>query len=59
MGPTWLGFDFANKRLTLYDEGTIKINITTWKQCARAVVVLLSLKELPGDANDNSLTVDT
>lgn len=59
MGPIWFGFDFANKKLTLYDDGTTKINVTTWEQCARAVAALLSLKELPEDANDESLTVNT
>lgn len=59
MGPLWFGFDFANKKLTLYDDGTTKINLTTWEQCARAVAALLSLKELPEDANDKSLTVNT
>lgn len=59
MGPIWFGFDFANKKLTLYDDGTTKINLTTWEQCARAVAALLSLKELPEDANDKSLTVST
>ena len=59
MGPMWLGFDFPNKKLTLYDDGTTKVNLTTWEQCANAVAALLSLKELPEDANDTSLTVDT
>ena len=59
MGPLWFGFDFANKKLTLYDDGTTKINLTTWEQCARAVAALLSFKELPEDANDKSLTVNT
>ena len=57
MGPLWFGFDFANKKLTLYDDGAAKINVTTWEQCARAVSALLSLKELPEDANDKSRTV--
>ena len=59
MGPLWFGFDFANKKLTLYDDGTTKINLTTWEQCARAVAALLSLKELPEDANDKSPTLNT
>jgi hypothetical protein len=59
MGPLWFGFDFANKKLTLYDDGTTKVNLTTWEQCGRAVAELLSLKELPEDANDTSLTVDS
>ena len=59
MGPIWLGFDFANRKLTLYDEGTTKINLTTWEQCGRAVAAFLSLKTLPEDANDTSPTVDS
>jgi hypothetical protein len=59
MGPLWFGFDFANKKLILYDDGTTKVNLTTWEQCGRAVAALLSLKELPEDANDASLTVDS
>lgn len=59
MGPIWFGFDFPNKKLTLYDDGTTKINLTTWEQCGRAVAALLSLKELPEDANDKNLTVNT
>jgi hypothetical protein len=59
MGPLWFGFDFANKKLTLYDEGTTKVNLSTWEQCGRAVAALLSLKELPEDAEDKSLTVDS
>ncbi|RDW58823.1 hypothetical protein BP6252_13299 [Coleophoma cylindrospora] len=59
MGPLWLGFDFANKKLTLYDDGTTKVNLTTWELCGRAVAALLSLKELPEDANDTSPTIDS
>ena len=57
MGPIWFGFDFTNKKLTLYDDGTTKVNLTTWEQCARAISALLSLKELPEDANDKSVTL--
>ncbi|KAI9684240.1 MAG: hypothetical protein M1822_005713 [Bathelium mastoideum] len=59
MGPIWFGFDFVNKKLTLYDDGTVKINLSTWEQCGRAVAALLSLKELPDNANDKSPTVST
>ncbi len=59
MGPLWFGFDFENKKLTLYDDGTTKINLTTWQQCARAVTALLSFKELPDDAHDESPTVSS
>ena len=59
MGPIWFGFDFASKKLTLYDDGTTKVNLTTWEQCARAVAALLSLQELPEDADDRSVTLST
>ena len=59
MGPIWFGFDFGNRKLTLYDDGTTKVNLTTWEQCARAVAALLSLNELPEDVDDNRPTVST
>lgn len=59
MGPIWFGFDFAEHKLTLYDGGTTKINLSTWEQCGRAVAALASLKELPEDASDHSLTMET
>jgi hypothetical protein len=57
MGPCWYGFDFKNKRVTLIDDGKTRINTSTWDQCGRAIKALLSLKELPEDENDKSLTV--
>jgi len=59
MGPIWFGFDFPNKKLTLYDDGTTKVNLTTWEQCGRAVAAFLSLKELPDDEHDTSPTVES
>ena len=56
-GPEWYGFDFANKKITLYDDGKTKIPTTTWRQCGRALASLLSLKELPEDESDKSTTV--
>jgi hypothetical protein len=57
--PETYGFDFANKTVTFYDQGTTKINTTTWDQCGRAAAALLSLKVLPDDANDKSLTLSS
>ncbi|EXJ57220.1 hypothetical protein A1O7_07567 [Cladophialophora yegresii CBS 114405] len=51
------GFDFAGKNLTLYDEGTTRINATTWEQCGRAAAALLSLKVLPEDPTDKAPTL--
>lgn len=38
------GFDFANRTLTLFDEGETKINTVTWPQVGRIVASLLSLE---------------
>lgn len=59
IGPEWYGFDFPNRKVTFYDDGTTKINTSTWRQCGKAVAGLLSLKELPEDENDTSPTVST
>lgn len=41
----------------LYDDGKVKNSTSTLAQVGRAVAKVLSLKELPDDENDNSLTV--
>ncbi|OIW35401.1 NAD(P)-binding protein [Coniochaeta ligniaria NRRL 30616] len=56
-GPDRYGFDFKERSVVFFDEGTVAINTTTWPQCGRAVAGLLSLKELPDDAEDKSPTV--
>lgn len=48
------GFDFDKKELTLYDEGTTKINTSTWPQVGRAVAKLLALNILPKTKDDAS-----
>lgn len=57
MGPGWYGFDFKNKTATFIDDGKTRINTSTWNQCGRAMKALLSLKELPEDENDKSVTL--
>ncbi|KAK3302465.1 uncharacterized protein B0T15DRAFT_306271 [Chaetomium strumarium] len=59
LGPIWLGFDHQNKKMTFYDDGTTKANLTSFEQCGRAVAALLSLKELPDDEADTSPTVSS
>lgn len=54
-----LGFDFDKRSVTLFDEDDVKISTSTWEQCGRAVAAVLSLKELPEDAADRSLTVSS
>lgn len=57
VGPFTYGFDFPNSTVTFYDEGTAKINTTTWPQCGRALAALVNLKSLPEDENDHSTTL--
>jgi hypothetical protein len=57
LGENMYGFDLANRRLSLFDDGTVKVNTSTWPQCGRAVAALLSLKIIPEDSNDTSPTL--
>lgn len=57
VGPFTYGFDFQNNTATLYDDGTAKVNTTTWPQCGRALAALVNLKRLPEDENDQSVTL--
>ena len=56
-GPDRYGFDFKKRSVTLFDDGNVAINTSTWPQCGRAVANLLSLKELPEDETDRSPTL--
>ncbi|KAK8136457.1 NAD(P)-binding protein [Apiospora sp. TS-2023a] len=51
--PLRYGFDFANRSVTLFDEGTQPINTTTFPQVGRAVARLLAL---PTEEKGGSLT---
>ncbi|TVY81128.1 hypothetical protein LSUE1_G003360 [Lachnellula suecica] len=55
--PPWFGFDIKAKKVTFYDDGKTRVNVSTWIYCGKALAGLLSLKELPEDENDESLTV--
>jgi len=55
--PQCFGFDIKHRKVTFYDDGKTLINVSTWQQCGRALAGLLSLKELPDDANDKSPTL--
>ncbi|KAK2596247.1 hypothetical protein QQS21_006339 [Conoideocrella luteorostrata] len=57
MTTEFYGFDIANRKVELVDDGNTKINATTWPQTARAIAALVSLKELPEDENDQSATL--
>jgi NmrA-like family len=58
-GDARFGFDFDKRSLTIYDDGNTKNSTSTLSQVGRAVAKVLSLKELPEDENDKSLTVST
>ncbi|KAF4965333.1 hypothetical protein FSARC_6848 [Fusarium sarcochroum] len=58
-GEARFGFDFDRRSLTLYDDGNIKNSTSTLSQVGRAVAKVLSLKELPDDENDKSLTLSS
>ncbi|KZF26454.1 NAD(P)-binding protein [Xylona heveae TC161] len=58
-GEARFGFDFDKRSLTLYDDGNTKNSTSTLSQVGRAVAKVLSLKELPEDENDKSLTLST
>lgn len=44
-GPERYGFDLKKRELILFDDGTTRLNTSTWLQCGRAVAGLLSLDE--------------
>ncbi|MCJ1396351.1 hypothetical protein MMC18_009241 [Xylographa bjoerkii] len=53
-GPYRYGFDFKKKTVTMYDDGTMRLNTSTWPQTGREVANLLELKVLPEDEHDKS-----
>jgi NAD(P)H-binding len=53
-GTDQFGFDFKNKEVVFYDDGTRRINTSTWEQTGLATANLLALKILPDDEHDKS-----
>ncbi|MCJ1434213.1 hypothetical protein MMC27_003580 [Xylographa pallens] len=53
-GPYRYGFDFKKKTVTMYDDGTARLDTSTWPQTGRQVANLLGLKLLPEDEHDTS-----
>lgn len=45
LGESWFGFNIPERKVTFFDDGRTKINVSTWPQCGRAVVALLNLPE--------------
>lgn len=51
------GFDIPKREVMFFDEGEQRMNTTTFPQVARGLASLLSLKVLPEDEDDKSLTL--
>ena len=45
LGEPWFGFDIKDRKVTFFDDGNTRINVSTWRQCGRALAALLSLPE--------------
>ncbi|KAJ5165818.1 hypothetical protein N7492_006114 [Penicillium capsulatum] len=58
-GEARFGFDFDKRSLTLFGDGNTKNSTSMLSQVGRAVAKVLSLKELPDDENDKSLTLSS
>lgn len=57
LGPFMYGFDLKNHTVNFIDDGTTKINTSTWPQAGLAVARLFSLKEKPDGPDDESTTL--
>lgn len=56
-GSNRFGFDFDERTVTMYGDGTVQNTMSTLAQVGRAVAKVLSLPELPADEDDSSLTM--
>ena len=56
-GAARFGFDIDGRALTMYDDGNTKNSTSTLSHVGTAVARVLSLKKLPEDGNDKSLTL--
>jgi putative NAD(P)-binding protein len=57
LGDGGFGIDISKKSIVLFDDGNKAVNASTWPQCGRALAALASLKRLPEDENDKSVTL--
>jgi hypothetical protein len=54
--PDFYGFDIQNRAVTFFDDGTERLNTSTWAQVGRAVASVLSLPIQPASSGNNSTT---
>jgi hypothetical protein len=52
--PNSFGFDFENRKVTLFDDGEARMTVSSWPQVGRAVAALLSLKGKLDGPDDTS-----
>ncbi|KPM45207.1 hypothetical protein AK830_g1322 [Neonectria ditissima] len=45
LGEPWFGFTIKDRKVTMFDDGKRILTVSTWEQCGRALVGLLSLPE--------------
>jgi hypothetical protein len=45
LGESWFGFTIPERKVTFFDDGLSRVNVSTWPHCGRAVAALLSLPE--------------
>ncbi|KAK9352737.1 NAD(P)-binding protein [Lipomyces doorenjongii] len=55
--PIMYGFNWDERAVTFYDDGTTKINTSTWPQAGLAVARLFALKVHPDGPDDKSQTI--
>ncbi|EFR01079.1 CipA protein [Nannizzia gypsea CBS 118893] len=56
-GTNCYGFDIKNRSVIFFDDGTARINTSTWNQTGKAVANFLSLKEKPDDGEDERMAI--
>ncbi|TID02198.1 hypothetical protein CH35J_003351 [Colletotrichum higginsianum] len=53
----WIIMSCGYWSITIFDDGNVKMNTSTWSQCGRGLAYFLDLKWLPEDENDTSPTI--
>ncbi|KAH7129724.1 hypothetical protein B0J13DRAFT_481989, partial [Dactylonectria estremocensis] len=57
LGEGGFGIDIHKRTVVLFDDGKKAVNASTWPQCGRALAALASLKRLPDNESDESVTL--
>ncbi|KAH6669188.1 CipA protein [Plectosphaerella plurivora] len=57
MGDGGFGIDVKMRTAVFFDDGNKAVNTSTWDQCGRGLAALASLKRLPENEDDKSVTL--